>query len=118
MRIIKFLILVIAGLIIVFPHDFSLATSTDTESKPEVEIEIGPEFTEEDKVTINNCVLNEFANKFPLDFIAEPPIQGGTECPSLDIFNNVYEACYVVEIFEKINPAIIGGLIIYGIFHL
>lgn len=118
MGIIRYLILILIGLfIIINPYDFSTATTVETQ-KPEVEIEIGPEFKGGDETKITDCVLNEFASKFPLDFIAEPPITGGTECPNLEIFNNKYEACYVADIFERINPAIIGGLIIYGIFHL
>ena len=117
MGIIKYLVLIIMGLFIILnPYDFSRADSVS--AKPEVEIEIGPEFKESDQETISGCVMSEFTSKFPLDFIAEPPITGGTECPSLEIFNNEYEACYVADIFETINPAIIGGLIIYGIFHL
>ncbi len=87
---------------------------------PTVTVEIGPTFGNEteDKNKVNNCVTAYLQSRFPFDFIAKPLSDRSGACPTLEIFNNVYEACFIVEIYEKIRPAIVGGLTIYAIFHL
>jgi hypothetical protein len=40
------------------------------------------------------------------------------DCPRLEIFKTQQSACFLVDVYDNIRPAIIGGLMIYAIFHL
>lgn len=90
---------------------------TYSQDTPTVEVEIGPIMDDDDRSEIEGCLTTSFTQKFPLDFILEEP-EVSTGCPNLEIFDNTYEACFITEIYRTIEPAILGGLIIYGIFHL
>ena len=85
----------------------------------EVEINTGPEFTPSDSGTISGCIANTFTRKFPLDFVAVPPdVSGETTCPKLEIFNNEYEACWIIDIYLNIEPAILISLFWIAIVNL
>ena len=83
-----------------------------------IETEIGPEFKETDSEEIEACSLNVFADKFPLDFVQAPPIGGKRSCPELTMFGMTHQACFIVDVFEKIEPGILAGMFILAIISL
>ncbi len=90
-----------------------------TSTTPQVDVEIGPEFKETDKEQINLCVIEHFKSKFPFDFVATAPEnQGGASCPLLSIFDNEYEACFITDIYDRIEPAILISLFWTAIVNL
>lgn len=99
----------------------SPATS-QIEVEVNIENQIGPEFDPSDHFKMLTCTpLFTSSNVFPLDFALDSLDQVSYDdslCPSLTIFNNSYQACFIVDIFEKIEPAIIIGLYSYAIFNL
>ncbi|MDJ0661494.1 MAG: hypothetical protein QNJ42_18695 [Crocosphaera sp.] len=113
-----FLITVCCFLIVVSPPSFS----QESENPPEleVEVEIGPKFgeKEKDQQGVFNCVTSSFGDKFPFDLVYYSGADDVGKCPKLEIFNNTYDACFVVDIYDRIRPAILGGLVIYAVFHL
>ncbi|MDJ0662868.1 MAG: hypothetical protein QNJ42_25775 [Crocosphaera sp.] len=93
---------------------------SDSEDTPDItiETEIGPEFKETDSKEIEACSLNVFADKFPLDFVQAPPIEGKRSCPELTMFNMTHQACFIIDVFEKIEPGILAGMFILAIISL
>ncbi|MEQ9667363.1 hypothetical protein [Coleofasciculus sp. G2-EDA-02] len=85
--------------------------------KVEVEIETGPEFNPGDANTIWACVKAHYHRKFPFDFLASPPI-GVLSCPNITFWDKYYELCWIVDIFHKIEPAIILGMLISAVLWL
>ena len=83
-----------------------------------IETEIGPEFKDTDSEEIESCSLNVFATKFPLDFVQAPPVEGNRSCPELTMFDITHQACFIVDVFEKIEPGIIAGMFILAIISL
>jgi len=83
----------------------------------EVEIETGPEFDPTDSLTIWSCVQGHYHDKFPFDFVASPPI-GDLSCPSIVFFGKYFELCYILDIYHKIEPAIILGMLISAVLWL
>jgi hypothetical protein len=83
----------------------------------EVEIETGPEFSPQDADTILGCVKAHYYQKFPFDFIASPPL-GDSSCPNITFWDKHYELCWIVDIFRKIEPAIILGMLVSAVLWL
>lgn len=116
-----------ALLIFGFPSpSLSDVTVSDPELNVEVNTDYGPGFDPDDEHTISECLYAIFSNKFPLDFLPpdfemEDP-GGGSDsesgCPSIDIFDNSFEMCYLIGIYNSVRPAITLGLFIYAIIHL
>ncbi len=90
----------------------------DNQGDITIETEIGPEFTDEDSQEIQACSLDVFKDKFPLDFVQAPVINGVKDCPELTMFGFTHEACFIVDTFEKIEPGIIASLFILAIISL
>ncbi len=85
----------------------------------QVDVEIGPRFDPDDQYVITSCMSENWDNIFPLNFVSEyEPQPISADCPKLEIFNNNYEACYLIDIYEIIEPAILLGLFTYAIIHL
>ncbi|MDJ0729349.1 MAG: hypothetical protein QNJ33_05075 [Crocosphaera sp.] len=93
---------------------------SDTQGNPDftIETEIGPEFKETDSEEIEACSLNVFANKFPLDFVQAPVIEGTRSCPELTMFGITHQACFIVDVFERIEPGILAAMFILAIISL
>lgn len=114
-RIKEAIILGFLSLLTCLTHPVLAQTSTS----PQVDVEIGPKFKDTDKEQINLCVVEHFKTKFPFDFVATAPeIQGSLSCPSLEIFNNTYDACFITEIYDRIEPAILITLFWTAIISL
>lgn len=95
-------------------------TQSPAVSNGEVEVEIAPEFTGDDTFTIQECFGNTFRQVFPFDFILtelENP-EDGSNCPVLNIFNQEMEACFLVEIYQQVRPAVLIGLFFIAITTL
>ncbi len=102
------------------PGDEDEDSGSDSENEGDItiETEIGPEFTDEDSQEIQACSLDVFKDKFPLDFVQAPVINGVKDCPELTMFGFTHEACFIVDTFEKIEPGIIASLFILAIISL
>ncbi|EDX73206.1 hypothetical protein MC7420_4453 [Coleofasciculus chthonoplastes PCC 7420] len=83
----------------------------------EVEIETGPEFDPTDAPTIWACVQAHYHNKFPFDFVAAPA-PGVLSCPNVVFWDRHYELCWILDIYHKIEPAIILGMLISAVLWL
>ena len=95
----------------------------DANLNVDVEVDSGPEFTGDDKDNIMMCMANSLNSHFPFDIYrvldektGEP--NAALECPKLTIFYNDYEACYLLDILQVLEPFIILGLASYAIFNL
>ena len=111
------------GLYLSLSHPFypAFATnddSSDAEKDITIETEIGPGFKDTDSEQIEACSLNVFANKFPLDFVQAPPIRGNRTCPALTMFGMTHQACFILDVFESIEPGIIATMFILAIMSL
>lgn len=92
-----------------------------SQDSPQVTVEIGPTFGDDpfqDRQLGYNCLFYWLGGRFPWDLVRTPTWSESGDCPRLEIFNNVYDACFIVDIYGRIRPAILGGLMVYGIFHL
>lgn len=93
-------------------------SGSENEGDITIETEIRPEFTDEDAEEIQACSLNVFKDKFPLDFVQAPTMDGLKDCPELTMFGFTHEAGFIVDTFEKIEPGIIASLFILAIISL
>lgn len=93
-------------------------SDSDSENDITIETEIGPEFKDTDSAQIEACSLNLFADKFPLDFVQAPSLEGKRTCPELTMFGMTHQACFIVDVFEKIEPGILASMFILAIISL
>lgn len=86
----------------------------------DVDTEIGPQFSPTDKLVLSSCFSSDLKSKFPYGFVSNVDQLSAPDkdCPSLTIFNNTFEACYLIDIYELIEPGIVLGFYIYAIIHL
>lgn len=99
-----------------------LAQETETYSPPpDVEIEVGPRLTDQDQSVINGCLSVILASAFPFDFVYSVEAlntSGSITCPHIELFDSVFEVCYLVEAYEAIRPAVLAGFFIWAIIAL
>lgn len=94
-------------------------------AEPGITIEVGPQFEEDpqvDRDTVFTCINTDFHDKFPFDFVGFfNPIEiqeGSLSCPGAFFYGYTFEFCWVVELFDTIEPAIIISMMAYAIFNL
>lgn len=112
----------IVGLYLSLSHPFypafGFTNGEDEQKDVTIETEIGPEFKDTDSEEIEACSLNVFADKFPLDFVQAPSLDGNRICPELTMFDVTHQACFIVDVFEQIEPGILAAMFILAIISL
>ncbi|HBL11652.1 MAG TPA: hypothetical protein DD379_09630 [Cyanobacteria bacterium UBA11162] len=83
-----------------------------------VEVETGPEFSSGDADTVWGCIQSHYHQRFPFDFIYEVPELRDTQCPSATFWGKTREFCWLLDIFHQIEPAILIGMLVFGIMVL
>ncbi len=92
-----------------------------TAPPPDVDIEIGPRLTDEDQSVIDECVSVILASTFPFDFVYSVEALNTSEsitCPHIELFDSVFEVCYLVDAYVAIRPAVLAGFFIWAIIAL
>jgi len=84
----------------------------------DVEIETGPEFNPADAPTVWACVQAHYHKKFPFDFYTAPPLTGNLSCPGAEFFGEYQEACWVIEVWHKVEPGFLLASFILAILWL
>jgi hypothetical protein len=85
----------------------------------EVELEVGPEMTGSDHDRVLAC-FDGFADRFPFDAVAFEPPNSGTVCPKFEVteWDLSYEFCWVIDVFNLLEPAILIGMMWQAIINL
>ena len=115
-KMIKRIIIISCFLIIIC--SFSVRAQT---GEIEVEVNTGPELTDQDEQVISYCVTAErYWTFFPMDFLMNGPVlpTSSTECPIVTFFGYIEEFCWVLDLFKVISPGITLSMFVYAIFHL
>ncbi|NES65097.1 MAG: hypothetical protein F6K24_07450 [Okeania sp. SIO2D1] len=87
--------------------------------KVKVEVETGPEFKDGDEGEVKGCFASSFENRFPFDFASAPvDAPGVAGCPFLDIWDNRFEFCWLVDIWHLAEPGFLIGMIFVAIQRL
>lgn len=102
-------VLTVALLILALPTA-TLAQDLD------VEVQTGPAFKDGDSAAAESCTTTALADKFPFDFLKDN-IGSGSGCPQIELFSYVTQMCWIIDIWLRIEPAFLGSLFVYGIFH-
>lgn len=114
----KFILFFIYGAFI-FLFSQTPVFSQTPPSVPEVDVEVGPEFSAGDKVQSGFCMATSIGTKFPFDlFVANIPEPDDSNCPHLEIFEEEIYMCELIDIWGFVKPGAIISLLIYAVMSL
>lgn len=81
----------------------------------EVEVELGPEFEDDDASQIEACT--NLSTKFPFGLIGTMP-QGSLQCPSIEFWGYHSEFCWLLDVYNTISPAVLIVLLIQFVLSI
>jgi len=125
------LILVVAMIFFFYPSPTLAQSAVTVAPTVDIDVEVTnesafPEFGTAEGETIRSCAIEFLGDNFPFDqiFIELSDLEAwydslpASECPSIEIFNNEYEACFIVSIYEQVRPLLIASLLYAAIIAL
>lgn len=63
------------------------------------------------------CIKAHYQDRFPFDFYGAPALDD-TQCPHATFWAKEYKFCWLIDIFHKIEPALLIGMLVFGIMVL